>query len=201
MDRSHLYDVGIGKKGVHRIGQAANQQILLEKIHDLLMRGDVQALTGLELLVHRVDCEAVEPVCQKELFKVQREHALDFDTADGDGACLLQRHPEQRSAGDVGELVILLQELEHGEQMRIGLNLVEKDQRVFLLAHSFAGNRTDLEIKVLDRTDGLEHPGAVLILREVQLDIVFKKLLSDVTDDKGLADLPRAVDNQDFVAV
>ena len=85
--------------------------------------------------------------------------------------------------------------------MGVGLDLVEKDQRIFLLAHFFAGDGTDLEIKVLDRADRLEHAGAVLILREVQLDIVFKKLLPDVADDKGLADLPRAVDNQHFVGV
>ena len=65
----------------------------------------------------------------------------------------------------------------------------------------FVGDGTDLEVKVLDRADRLEHPWAVLIFREVQLDIVFKKLLSDVTDDKGFADLPRRVENQYFVGI
>ena len=85
--------------------------------------------------------------------------------------------------------------------MGVGLDLVKEDQRVFLLTHLLAGDRADLEIKVLDRADRLKHTGAVLILREVQLDIVFKKLLPDMTDDKGLADLPCAVDNQHFVGV
>ena len=201
MDRSHLYDVGIGNKGVHGVGQATDQQIFLEKIHDLLMRGDVQALAGQELLAHRVDRKAVEAVCQKELFEVQREHALDLDAADGDRARLFQRHAEQRTTGNVGELVVLLEEFEHGQQVGVGLDLVEEDQCVFLLAHFLAGDGADLEIKVLDRADGLEHTGAVLILRKVQLNIVFKKLLPDVADDKGLADLPRAVDNQHFVGV
>ena len=85
--------------------------------------------------------------------------------------------------------------------MGIGLDLIEEDQRVFLLAHFFTGDRTDLEIKILDRANLLKHPGTVLILREVQLDIVFKKLLPNVTDDKALSDLPCAVDNQYFVGV
>ena len=83
--------------------------------------------------------------------------------------------------------------------MGVGLDLIEEDQRVFLLAHLLAGDRADLEIKVLDRADGLKHAGAVLILRKVQLDVVFKKLLPDVADDKGLADLPCPVDDQNFV--
>ena len=201
MDRSYLYDVGIGKKRVHGVRQPADQQILLEKIHDLLMRGDIQTLTGQKLLTHRVDRKTVEAVRKKKLFEVQREHALDLNAADRDRARLLQGHAEQRTAGDVGELVVLLQEFEHGQQMGIGLNLVEEDQRVFLLAHFLAGDGADLEIKVLDRADRLKHTGAVLILREVQLDIVFKKLLPDVADDKGLTDLPRTVDNQHFVGV
>ena len=165
------------------------------------MRRCVQTLTGQELLAHHVDGKAVEVVGEKELFKVQREHALDLDAADGDRARLLQRHAEQRTAGNVGELVVLLQEFEHGQQVGVGLDLIEEDQRVFLLAHFFTGDGADLEIKVLDRADGLKHTGTVLILREVQLNVVLKKLLPDVADDKGLADLPRAVDNQNFVGV
>ena len=201
MDRPHLYDVGIGQEGVHRIGQPADQQILLEKIHDLLMGGDVQTLPGQELPAHRVDGKAVEAVCQQELFKVQREHALDLDAADGDRAGLLQRHAQQGAAGNVGEPVVLLQKFQHGQQVGVGLDLVEENQRVLLLAHFFPGNGADLEIKVPDRADGFEHPGAVQILREVQLDIVFKKPLPDVADDIGLADLPRAVNDQHFVGV
>ena len=64
MDRSHLYDIGIGNKGVHGIRQSADQQIFLEKIHDLLMRGNIQALTGQKLLAHRVDRKEVKSVCK-----------------------------------------------------------------------------------------------------------------------------------------
>ena len=77
----------------------------------------------------------------------------------------------------------------------------KKDQRVLLIAHFFTGNGADLEIKIPDGAHLLKQPGAVLILGEVQLDIVFKELLPDVADDKSLADLPRSVNDQHFVRV
>ena len=85
--------------------------------------------------------------------------------------------------------------------MRICLDLIKENQRVFLLSHSLAGDGTDLEIEVLDGVDLLKQPWTVIILRKVQLDIVLKELLPDVADDKGLSDLPRPVDNQHFVGV
>ena len=85
--------------------------------------------------------------------------------------------------------------------MRIRLDLIKENQRVFLLSHSLAGDGADLEIEVLDGADLFKQPGTVVILRKVQLDIVLKELLPDVADDKGLSDLPRPVDNQHFVGV
>ena len=85
--------------------------------------------------------------------------------------------------------------------MRIRLDLIKENQRVFLLSHFLAGDGADLEIEVLDRADLLKQPGAVIILRKVQLDIVLKELLSDVTDNKRLSDLPRPVDNQHLVGI
>ena len=85
--------------------------------------------------------------------------------------------------------------------MRICLDLIKENQRVFLLSHSLAGDGTDLEIEVLGGADLLKQPWTVIILRKVQLDIVLKELLPDVADDKGLSDLPRPVDNQHFVGV
>ena len=151
--------------------------------------------------MHHVDRKAVEAVCKQELFKVQREHTLDLDASDGDRACLLQSHAEQRATCDVGELVILLQEFEQSQQVRIGLDLVEEDQRVFLLAHFLAGDCADLKIEIPDRADLLEQLGTILILCKVQLDIVLEELLTDVADDKGLSNLTRPVDDQHFVGV
>ena len=85
--------------------------------------------------------------------------------------------------------------------MRICLDLIKENQRVFLLSHSLAGDGTDLEKEVLGGADLLKQPWTVIILRKVQLDIVLKELLPDVADDKGLSDLPRPVDNQHFVGV
>ena len=68
--------------------------------------------------------------------------------------------------------------------MRICLDLIKENQRVFLLSHSLAGDGTDLEIEVLDGADLLKQPWTVIILRKVQLDIVLKELLPDVADDK-----------------
>ena len=64
--------------------------------------------------------------------------------------------------------------------MRICLDLIKENQRVFLLSHSLAGDGTDLEIEVLGGADLLKQPWTVIILRKVQLDIVLKELLPDV---------------------
>ena len=191
MDRPHLDDIGVCNKGVHSIGQPADQQILLEKIHYLLMHGGIQTLTGKELLMHHIDGKPIKPVCQQKLLKIQREHALDLNTPDGDRGGLLQGHAQQRPAGNIGVPVVLLQKLEHGQQVRIRLDLIKENQRVFLLSHSLAGDRADL----------LKQPGAVVILRKVQLDIVLKELLPNVAYNKRLSDLPRPVDNQHLIGI
>ena len=201
MDRPDLHDIGVCNKGVHGVGQSADQQVLLKEVHHLPVHSRIQALAGKELLMHHIDGEPIKSVCQQELLKIQREHALDLDTPDGDRGGLLQGHAEQRPAGNIGVPIVLLQKLEHGQQVRIRLDLIKENQRVFLLSHFLAGDGADLEIEVLDRADLLKQPGAVIILRKVQLDIVLKELLSDVTDNKGLSDLPRPVDNQHFVGV
>ena len=85
--------------------------------------------------------------------------------------------------------------------MRIRLDLIKENQRVFLLSHSLAGDRADLKIKVLDGADLLKQPGAVVILRKVQLDIVLKELLPNVAYNKRLSDLPRPVDNQHPIGI
>ena len=201
MDRPHLDDIGVCNKGVYSIGQPADQQILLEKIHYLLMHGGIQTLTGKELLMHHIDGKPIKPVCQQKLLKIQREHALDLNTPDGDRGGLLQGHAQQRPAGNIGVPVVLLQKLEHGQQVRIRLDLIKENQRVFLLSHSLAGDRADLKIKVLDGADLLKQPGAVVILRKVQLDIVLKELLPNVAYNKRLSDLPRPVDNQHLIGI
>ena len=108
MDRPDLYDVGVCNKGVHGVGQPANQQIFLEEVHHLPVRSCIQALTGKELLMHHIDGELIKPVCQQKLLKIQREHALYFNASDGDRGGLLQGHTEQRPAGDIGKPVVLL---------------------------------------------------------------------------------------------
>ena len=85
--------------------------------------------------------------------------------------------------------------------MRIRLDLIQENQRVFLLSHFLAGDGADLEIEVLDGADLFKQPGTVVILRKVQLDIVLKELLPNVAYNKRLSDLPRAVDDQHFVGV
>ena len=99
----------IGKTFIIRyVGQPANQQIFLEEVHHLPVHSCIQALTGKELLMHHIDGELIQPVCQQKLLKIHREHALYFNASDGDRGGLLQGHTEQRPAGDLGKPVVLL---------------------------------------------------------------------------------------------
>ena len=45
--------------------------------------------------MHHIDGNPVKSVCQQELLKIQREHALDFDAPDGNRGGLFQGHTEQ----------------------------------------------------------------------------------------------------------
>ena len=165
------------------------------------MHRSIQALTGEELLTQFVDRVLIESVSIQEFFKIQREHPLDLDAPDGNRTRLLERHAKQRSAGDIGVSVVLFQELEHRQQMRIRLDLVKEDQRVLFLSHFFAGERADLKVKVLHRTNLLKQFRSVLILGEIEFNIVLKELLPDVANDKRLSDLPRSVDDQYLIGV
>ena len=201
VDRSHLHNVGVREEGVHRVGQAADQQVFSEEVHDLLVDRGVQALARKEFFAHHVDGEAIKSVRQQEFLKIQREHALDLDAPDGDRARLFQRDAEQGPAGDIGVSIVLFQKFQHGQQMGIGLDLIEEDQRVLLPAHFFAGNGADLKIEILHRADLLKQPGTVLILHTIQLYIVFKELLPDVANNKRLSDLPGSVDDEHLIGV
>ena len=80
----------------------------------------------------------VHTVGVKKFLEVQGEHSHLANTADGDGGGLRQRHPQQRAAGDIRKAVVIPEELQHGQQMRVGLDLVDEDKGVLCLAHQLA---------------------------------------------------------------
>ena len=201
LDLPHSLYVLLRQIGIDRIGQPADQQILAEQIHYLVVRRLVQRLQCLKPPAHSGDGKFIQPIRIQELLKIQGEHLDLSDAAHGNGGGLRQRDAQQRAACDIGEPAVLSQKLEHGEQVRIGLDLIQENQRIFLFLHPVAGEHTHLKVEVLHRPDVGKQPGAQRVLHQVDLDVVLKQLLSHIADNVGLAHLTGAVNEQDLVRV
>ena len=61
-----------------------------------------------------------------------------FDTSHWDGKCLEQCDAQLGATGDISEAVVLIEKFEQSQQMWISLNLIEKNQSVFLAAQLFS---------------------------------------------------------------
>ena len=85
--------------------------------------------------------------------------------------------------------------------MRIGLNLIQKDQGVGLLVHLVACDSAQLEIEFLNGIGIHENFCAVLVVGEIHLDVVGKQALPNFANDEGLANLSRTIDDKQFVGI
>ena len=137
-------NVAIFQIGIDRIRQTADQQILPEVVHHLIVGRLVQGFQSFKLLPHGRHGKLVQPVGIEEFLEVQREHPNFTDTAHGDRCSLRQSHPQQGAAGNISESIILGQKLQQRQQMRICLDLVDKNQCVVFLLHLAAFQHTDL---------------------------------------------------------
>ena len=83
--------------------------------------------------------------------------------------------------------------------MVVGLNLINKHQSVILFLHPITCHRTQSQIEIIHRPGISKSPVSKLICLHIYLYIVWKKLLSDFTDDERLSDLACTINNQNLI--
>lgn len=85
--------------------------------------------------------------------------------------------------------------------MRIRLNFINKNQRIFFLFHLITRKHTDLKIKIVNSLYLVEKAFTQRILHHIQLNKVFKQLLPHITDDVCFADLTSSVNQQNLLGI
>ena len=196
LDLAHGLDIPRIQVRIDRRRQAAYQKVAFEGVHHFAVHGLVQRLPRLELLAQGGNGKLVHAVGVEKFLEVQREHAHLANAADGDGGRLRQRYPQQGAAGNIGKAVVIPEEFQHRQQMGVGLDLVDEDQRILCLAHQLALDRADAKVEIIYRLRVFKQPLADGVLQHVDLNEIGKQLFSDVADDICLSDLTRAVDQQ-----
>ena len=96
-----------------------------------------------------------ETVSYEEFLEVKLEHFLANDAANGDGCGVLQCNAQEATTGDIVVASILAKELQHGEVLRILLNLIEKHQCVVTTRQPVASNHAKGKVEVLFLVDVL----------------------------------------------
>ena len=100
------------------------------------------------------------------------------------GECLVQRDSEQRTAGNICESVVILQEFQQGDQFRVCLNFVKKDQSIRFCPDFFSCNRAQLQIEVFWRSQIFKKPFPVLVFQKVEFNVILKEFLPLMPDNK-----------------
>ena len=157
------------------------------------MHGFIQRFPGFKLFAQRVNRKRIHAVGIKEFFKVQREHADLANTPNGNGSGLRKCYAKQRAAGDIGKPIVIPQEFQHRQQMRISLNLINENQGIFCFAHQFAFDRADTKVEIINRFCVLKQPVTDGIFQHVDLNEIGKQLLSNMADNICFSDLTRTV--------
>ena len=148
-----------------------------------------------------IDRKFIHAVGIEELFKVQREHADFANAAHGDRSRLRERYTKKRAAGDVSKAVIVPKEFQHGQKVRIGLNLVKEDQCILFLLHFISGDHTDPEIKIIHGGGVGKELVADGVFQHIDFNKIGKQLLPYITNNVGLSDLTSAVNEQNTLRV
>ena len=104
------------------------------------MHSFIKRLLLQELVSHIINDFLAKSICNQELLKVKWIHVTHLNASHGNRHRLRQSHPKQRATGDISVAVLGLQEFEHGQQMRIGLNLVKKHQSLAPLTQAATSN-------------------------------------------------------------
>ena len=165
------------------------------------MHGFVQRFTRLKLFPQHIDRKFIHAVGIEELFKVQREHTDLANASHRDRSGLRERYTKKRAAGDVSKAVIVPKEFQHGKKVRIGLDLVNEDQRVLFLLHFISGDHTDPEIKIIHGGGVGKELVANGVLQHVDFNKIGEQLLPYIPDNVGFSDLTSAVNEQNTFRV
>ena len=199
VDRPHSHHVPVGQIFVDRLGQAADEQIVLEVLQQQFMGAFVEAFLALERLTDVRYPFLADARCPKELFEIERVHLLHLDAADRHRRRLRQCHTQLRAAGDEAVFTLLVKELEHGQQVRVALYLVEEHQRVALVAQGLAVVVAQTHVEVARGLHGGEHLVAFFVLLEVDFNEMLEEAFADIAHQIGLANLPGTVDQENLV--
>jgi hypothetical protein len=124
---------------------------------------------------------------------------LSDDAANGNGSCGTQGNTQQTATGDETVTVFLTEKLQHGEVLRIGLNLVEKDQSVVRIAELVASHHAQVEIKRLGGMDVLEMLRTFIVFSEIDFHEIFEESSSYLSDNERFSDLSCTFQNQNLV--
>ena len=187
--------------GVDGIGQTAYQQIAAEQVEHMVMVLFRKALAILVGLAKHVNSLRAEAVGNQELLEIELEHILDGDAAHRNRGGVLQGDTQQTATGDIAVAVILTQELQHGEVLRIVLNLVEKHQCIFAVVELVACHHAKGQIKVFLLMDVLEELLTLVILHEVDLHEVRVETCTHLTNTERLTYLAGSLQYQNLVII
>ena len=152
-----------------------------------------------EVLLQMPDSIFACIVCPQELLKVKREHPFDHYSSARLGKSLVKGYAKLRTAHDVGEPVVVLEKFQHGQEVRICLDFVDKHKSVFFLSHFVPCNEAHPEIEVLNCSRVFKNLVSLLVLVHVEFNIIGEQRFSFMSYDEGLSDLPRAINQENLV--
>ena len=198
---THLHDVMRVKISVDGIRQTAYQQIAAEQVHHMVMALLCQALPVLISLSQHGNGIRAKAVGNEKFLEIELEHILDDDAAHRDGSRVLKRDTQQTATGDISVAVVFTQELQHGEVLRVVLNLVKEHQCVVTVRQLVTGNHAEGQVKILLLMDVFEQLLSLVILHEVDLYVIRVQASTHLTDTERLAYLTGTFQYQDLVII
>ena len=118
-----------------------------------------------------------------------------------DGGGVFQGDTQQTATGDIAVAVILTQELQHGEVLRIVLDLVEEYQRIIATVELVACHHAKGQVEIFLRVDVLEELFTLVILHEVDFHVVRIQARTYLTNTERFAYLSGALQYQNLVII
>ena len=201
LDFPHLRHILLFHKNLHHRRKPAGNQIFLEQIQHLSMQGFRQGLTRNETLPHGFQGQLPYAIGNQKLFKIHRIHPFDFDTAHRQRRCLPQSDTQQGSACYISKPAILLQKLQQGQQVVVGLNLIDKYQSIAFFLHFAASHHAQRQIEITYRPGFGKNPVPQTVFLHVQLYVILIELPSHLPNDETFPYLTRPFNNQNSFAI
>lgn len=135
-------------------------------------------------LAQRIDKIYTYTIGPKIFFEVEWIHMQASDTADGYRLCLLQCDSQKRTTCHIGKPTFLYQKLGQGQQGRICLYLVNKNQCVITGSHAIARYGAESKVKFGFCSHLCKQTVTEFVFLHVDLDIMSKQLLADISHDE-----------------